>query len=982
MIINPPPTGFGGPYTVSVYDTDLLRNGHPHKERFYISVLRPTMVYEGTITFASNPQRGDRSITVSDDDGDITDIQVGQTLYVYDTNVDAEPILISKRRVRARVGQVITVDENNVPWVPYMTIKVVNNWELWSVFPYIDPVTLVFYKDRDVVYTDENTKISPVAIIDCFRAKFLSGTSVTFPLDGSRSYAMAVGATITSYAWECDGGTIANAAIATTSITFTTTGQYWLKLTVTDSNAKTQTLRFPIFVHSRTGVDAPYTSFELSDVSTSWNNGGANCSIDITGVGTEDEFPDESLLIIWSEQFYNGEERYISDNGNIVLLGYIQAETVKRDIDTGSVSLRIGSITELMKTRKMTSVSLEESAEVATWYRFSANTLTVARCVHHLLRWHSTLLNIANVFLPTSNILTLTACDDFENGTLYDMVRQFTYDNGIFANVCSSLNGNIHVEEDIMLADLQSVPVPAMVILGEDRIAETDIEFVLRTENVSLVYVSGIGKDADGKYVPLISACPGEIPDTFGESDAQFERQVLEDQEQANTLSGKLFAKLNSSMSEIRVELAGNYPVDVVPQNMWHLYDSDNKRLYLYSYREYVIRDISFNVDTTSGTRRATIAMEPEEQAQIGGITVDIPDRDPNQDPDEPNNPPFPPFPPFPQPPPTPPPPPPSACTDDSPNGPWNTFSSATILSEDDPITTDKENEFDIFYPCKLRAASSANPSSISITGSFLKKVDEDTWETNESNDWYHVYALDITNTILAEATMSGSGDVRTGVFLPASEISIVKIRIVVNPTEYDEDELFTYNFKLGDYAGDGANISPGINFTRDPAGSGFYGHYAGNDDCVGIGRPVLYPFGSEGSCGPFVFHSPKNTIVSGVGQFPITIGYTLYNQDTMENIGVYPHFTYSEGGTHDKFFLLAEHAIGSSGSFEYTFNGDVGFNGGAISGFGIHFTSHMAQNDNLQIGDVYFKLYTNTDVTGELNAIVMHAAFLYNICK
>jgi hypothetical protein len=69
-------------------------------------------------------------------------------------------------------------------------------------------------------------------------------------LDAGNSIPMAEGATITTYAWDVEDGTITVGTSSSPSITATfPLGFRYVHLTVTDSNGKTHTTHVPVLVY-------------------------------------------------------------------------------------------------------------------------------------------------------------------------------------------------------------------------------------------------------------------------------------------------------------------------------------------------------------------------------------------------------------------------------------------------------------------------------------------------------------------------------------------------------------------------------------------------------------------------------------------------------------------------------------------------------------------------------------------------------------
>lgn len=601
---------------ISAPDLLKLRNNHPHAGRFYLSFLKPTVVYCGTVTGAYT--RGDRAITVTNVSGNIANCVEGNTIYVGTSCGDYS---ISRRRYRSRVGNVITLDENSVAWTAGQYITVVDNHELFPKYPYItDTSPFIFYKDKDIVYSNQNSNINPVAIAGAPKVGFLNGGSITFSITAVESYALASGATISSYSWSCTGGTIANSAIASTTITFTVAGQYWLKLTVTDSLGTSQSTYRRIYAHERTGANAPCLDFELvGNPSGSFDSSGWSMKVKLYNNADFTDVPDNTQVVLWYESFYNGSEHYIGANGNVRFVGYIKSETITTPVGSGYVEFDVYTAENILDSCNMYSISLEENATPNTWYKFPTGTLTVARAIHHLWKWHSTLLEMCDVFLPISNTKTMYACDDMENGTLLSLTN-WTYGNGIFSKVCCDKIGRVHLQEDIiMLSDAdQNAITEVMEILPIDRRGDVDIQYVRKAEyQYASVIASGVAMIA-GVATPLISKAPGEVPNNRGQETYVVERLVLSSQSDLNRICGRLYAQLNREILEIRITLSGNYPIDIIPQEWFRITLPTDKRETVYGSIQLVCRTITDVIDMVAGTVSPECVFEMRVSSQDG----------------------------------------------------------------------------------------------------------------------------------------------------------------------------------------------------------------------------------------------------------------------------------------------------------------------------------------------------------------------------
>lgn len=616
--------------TLTPTELTYLRDTHPHAVTMYMSIHVPAVVFRGTVT--GSPARGSNQITVVTVSGDLTDAVAGQTILVGTSSGDDD---VTRRRFRSQAAGVITLDENSVLWEDGQHVTILQNWELWPVFPFImteDPYT--FFKDKDISYSDQNDASDPVAIIASNNfAGFIYGASRQFSIDGSDSYATAEGATIVSYAWSSTGGTISNPTVASTTITFTTPNSDgdWLFLTVTDSNGKSHTTRRVMFVHAKSGAHVPHANFSLQQSPTGdWNEGGWRSVIVKFIDASVARVPKGALVLLWSEEFYNGERVQIGDGRTNEMCGYIRDETITIDRASNTTTFEITTLHGLMRRHKMFSVSLEDSTAPDTWYKYKD--LTVPRAVHHFWRWHSTLFDITNVFLPMSNTIRVVAVDDFVNGDLYSMVNTFALEHGIFAHVCCNKFGEVHLEVDVqMLSDtLRDGITTVMDITDEDRRDDPPLQIPRSIErSVSYVMLSGTSYDGTTS-TPLIAKSPGEVPNTDGPSDISMERQVLEDQDDANEKVGRVDAVANNVFRRIPVAFAGNYSfADIVPQE-WYtttITADDNNREISIALRM-LPRTVVNNYDSVAGMIMTDVIFEGEatgEDGIAGEFPVDVP---------------------------------------------------------------------------------------------------------------------------------------------------------------------------------------------------------------------------------------------------------------------------------------------------------------------------------------------------------------------
>ena len=144
--------------------------------------------------------------------------------------------------------------------------------------------------------------------------------------------------------------------------------------------------------------------------------------------------------------------------------------------------------------------------------------------------------------------------------------------------------------------------------------------------------VSGTHWDGS-KYAALMSSSPGDMYSDMGVNVVGYERLVLHDQAHANFLSGRLFSLANQDVLEVNMSLAGDYPVEIVPQAWWTLKDMDTKRdnVDLENVKS-VPRHVVYHIDILNGAVYPEVTFEPEAVDILGdGTTMEVP-VDPTKD--------------------------------------------------------------------------------------------------------------------------------------------------------------------------------------------------------------------------------------------------------------------------------------------------------------------------------------------------------------
>jgi hypothetical protein len=440
-------------------------------------------------------------------------------------------------------------------------ITVLKDYRPWAKIPFFsDNGTGTDYKDGTVEVGDFNTKLPPVANTGPSTAGMVdSGTgllTVQFPAGGADlSYAMADGATISTYAWDVDGGTITVGTSASAVITATfEPGSYWVSLTVTDSNGKSHTARcFVLAIDTDALNDPRITNYQVQQ---SLQRQGQTLELVIYENLSRTAYPDGTLVLFWWD-----EPSSATDRSHIKFFGWLDTESysigrsklgIKRtttlhasDIG-GWLNMLPGFAQALYRSEELDA----HGNPISPWSYMPS--LDMAKALWYLLFWHSTALGIADYFFPSDLADYDTMRLDGGANTLFqqvaDMAQKVVPDHYVAVNS----KGQINIQRDWRLDDVADRPAVAVAIT-ESYWNELSVEYnrhpkyhVLRSGavQVSTDWITVNGEDT----LPLIfSVAPGDTA-AFGQGPTeQAENEGLAISQTAlNLCEGHRWAMLNS----------------------------------------------------------------------------------------------------------------------------------------------------------------------------------------------------------------------------------------------------------------------------------------------------------------------------------------------------------------------------------------------------------------------------------------------------
>jgi hypothetical protein len=553
---------------LSASNLELIRT-KPQSSTLCLSVFQPRVAMQCRVSDAS-VTRGARTIQYNSvSAGDFSAVEAGMTLLVGTTALGQD---VGRIRIRSATSDHFVVSENsNIMWTDLLYLTVLRYWEVWPVFPRIiqDPADLedvIFYKDYDIEYTDQNSILGTFIGMGPHRAAVLETGSVNLWY-GSTGTLNLLGNPV-SYEWSFEGGTPTGSTAATPGwVSYDTPGHYVTRLIVSASGTSDTSYRYvSIYDKPGEGNSPPVIKWSLDSLSGGRDEGGYSASIAIQEPVTVD---DNSVVVIFSDDWYGNTHTSLGGNypnaQKIFFVGYVDRGSIQYDYKSSKVTFDLVSITGLMKESFGFSVSVESKATPATWYELKD--LDVRRAIYHYLKWHTTVLSVADFqFVGTYYAIQFF---DADRTTMFDAIDNLMRGT-LIGKTVADRQGKIWAEVNASAYDDPVASFPSTMLLEKrDWIGEPQITERFADE-VSYIEMGGIcynGDTATGSSFSAHLACaPGAAPGFRGSIDT-IEGLALGGQLHLNGLVGNQFADRNSKYPNVDLTPSSNFRnLDIAPQ--------------------------------------------------------------------------------------------------------------------------------------------------------------------------------------------------------------------------------------------------------------------------------------------------------------------------------------------------------------------------------------------------------------------------------
>lgn len=612
----------------------LIRT-QPHQTQMWLSVFRPTTVLACQV---NNPSaaKGDRVVpydTVST--GSYTNVQADYTALIGSTAGAGD---IGRIRVRSADASNITFAENSdIAWADRLFITVLKYVDLVPIFPRIiqDPAkatNVIFYKDYDLAYTNQNTVLGTLLCATNHKAGFLNNGTYQAYWTATGSYTVT-GETGT-YSWYFEGGTPSTyVGLEPGYVSYNTPGHYQASLTVTGATINDVTYRYvSVYDRPEAGNKPPdILRWELEEIGGSRDEGGHSVKIkawDAAGFVSAND-----LIVIFADEWFGTTQQNIGgnakNNSSIKFVGYVVDGSISYNWQESFVEFQVESPVGMMGLKEGFSVSCESKKSPATWFEIAD--LSVTRAMYHYLRWHSTVLKVCD-FQYTGPDYKVQYFDS-DRESLKDAIGKFV-EMGLRGQIVSDKQGKIWVELSAGATNNPETDFPvALSMSKQDWMGEPQIDERLQKE-ISYLEYGGIAYSGvtTGTFAAMMSGAPGAAPSYVGKPERE-QGLILVSQSQLNTLTGNMFAYKNSRFPDIEFNMAGNYanldiaPIERIQVNMAQ---TDTSRGIVLNNAPFHINRIAWTYNPSNGSFLPTINVAQLVNG-VAAETIPIPPQPPDQ---------------------------------------------------------------------------------------------------------------------------------------------------------------------------------------------------------------------------------------------------------------------------------------------------------------------------------------------------------------
>lgn len=511
----------------------LLRT-RPQKARWWLGVQQGVTLLTARVD--GNHAEGDTTILLKNVVyDDLTDLVRGMT-------VSIAALIINDRKVSAVFlsydsgTKILTIGPNAVTATDDLYVTVYSVFHLWKV---------------DAPTWDGAQHIPPIPIMGPPRAGFINEP---LAFTGDNSYS-PLGYNLTTYAWKKFDANLVSGSLSAANdvdnplkLEWDAAGEYLVRLQVTDDAGETAKTFRPVLIYERTGVNAPYDEFIIKNAR--WNGRGWSADFTVYGDASENEFPPEATIIVWSEDYYGDTQQNIGGAyrgaSEIKFVGWIRDNSVRANADDKSVRFTVDSIDAVMARLTMPSFTFRDGNDNTGWTQF--NGLAIDKAALHIIQQRTTLALMADVFMALFRFEV--GILDVPEASLYDQLNQ-SIAPAVFGYVAGSRFGSVTIARDrnVLTDEQRAYLNTASIMLTSADWLTLEIG---KEHFASLARVRLEGRLADD--TPVASIFPTTGPGHNGETRV-ISGLLFDTQAQADELAQRIYRKGNRRIKSASITL-------------------------------------------------------------------------------------------------------------------------------------------------------------------------------------------------------------------------------------------------------------------------------------------------------------------------------------------------------------------------------------------------------------------------------------------
>jgi len=420
---------------------------------------------------------------------------------------------------------------------------------------------IIVLKDYDIYYSDQNEDLEPVVNIG---PPVVARTDEEIALSASSSWSLS--SPISACFWDIGNAELVSGDLTDTDITvkWTDGGQYQFSCTLTTEDGKTATGYRNAYVFG--GSVEPEDNFVVESLSASENGWSAEVTVlnpsDIT------KYAGGREVVLFFERLVEGVPTKLSieNSGRYQLLfrGWIDGGSIRRDPAGEWVSFSILGPAKYMETQENFPVALNSVGTPIDWTEFP--NLTSHGALFHLLKWHSTILDITDLHIPDfSEVERLLGGFEFKQDSVANQAAALA--EATLARFGSSRDGSLWFTIDPAKTPYKTtknlVSPWLETVLTEDNVIDRIEAVENKIYKTSRVEASGVAFHVDYAEA-IIASSPGEAP-LYGGRGERLEKLALKNAMDAGEVARQMLGYLNRDIEEVAVSIPGTFGIDLYP---------------------------------------------------------------------------------------------------------------------------------------------------------------------------------------------------------------------------------------------------------------------------------------------------------------------------------------------------------------------------------------------------------------------------------